>query len=106
MRAGELNKLIDIQQVSHVSDNMGGTTDTWSAYASSIWAAIWPISAKEQVMSAREEMEITHRVKIRYLSGLTAKMRIKYGTRYFDITSIINTEERGKEMILLAREVE
>jgi len=43
----------------------------------------------------KQELEITHKIRIRYRSGMTSKNRIKFGSRYFNITSILNPDERN-----------
>lgn len=82
---GSLNKRIDIQAQTKVSDGMGGFTTTWTAVASSIPAAIWPVSASETVKAAQMSPTITHRIRIRYRAVLKASWRIKFGDRYFAI---------------------
>ena len=41
---------------------------------------------------------------MRYLSGIVPKMRVKVGSRIFDILSIINVDERNRELQLMCRE--
>ena len=48
--------------------------------------------------------QVTHRIKMRYVAGLTNKMRLVFGTRTFDILDIDNVEERNVEMILTCKE--
>lgn len=112
MRAGDLDKTISIQKQSNVSDGMGGFTMTWvdivtgSATATNIWAAIWPVSAKQKIEAMQEQSTITHRVRVRYRSGITAGMRIKFGSRVFDIIEPpIDPNMANKMLDILAREV-
>ena len=104
MDAGQFNKIISIEAQTQTSDGGGGTTITWSTWAASVWAAIWPVSAKEIIQSGVEEMVAMHKIRIRYRSGLTPKMRIKYGAREFDIVSIRNIDTGNREIEILARE--
>lgn len=105
MRAGEFNKLISIEQKSTTSDGMGGFTEGYTNFASSVYASIWTVSAKEQIQSSKETMDITHRIRIRYRAGITAGMRIKYKTSYYNIKSIINPNMSNKILEILAAEV-
>ena len=41
---------------------------------------------------------------IRYLSGIVPKMRVKFGSRIFDILSVINVKESNRELQLMCRE--
>jgi len=58
---GDLNRQITLQYETKVSDDMGGFTSTWIDVAT-IWAAMWPISANEQIKSMQETMTITSRI--------------------------------------------
>jgi len=103
LRAGDLRHRITIQTPSETSDGIGGMTTTWSTFKK-IWAAIWPLRGAEYLAAMQITSEITHKIRIRYLSGVTPKMRILFGTRYFDIQSIINPDERNIYLELMCRE--
>ena len=103
MRSGSLRHRIVIQESTEVSDGMGSFTTTWSDTLEA-WAAIWPLSSKESLDAMKLELQVTHKIRIRYRSGITAKNRIKFGTRYFNIISLINYEERNKQLDMLALE--
>ena len=100
---GDLNKRITIQYPSEVADVYGGSTTTWTELCN-IWAAIWPTSAREVIRSMQNVMEITYRIRIRYRSDILPNYRIKFGTKYFNIVSIINPNERGEWLDILAKE--
>jgi len=104
MRSGDLRHSVDLQSTASVPDGMGGDTLTWSTQAT-VRAAIWPVSVKEQVRAGAETMVGTHNVRIRYLPGVSAAWRVKFGARYFSIVSIVDHEERNVQMDLLCREV-
>ena len=100
---GSLNKRITLQYPTKVSDDMGGFTETW-VDAATVWSAIWPTSAREQVQSMKETMTISHRIRIRYRSILRPDWRVKFGNRYFNIVSIINPSERNEWLDLMCKE--
>lgn len=107
MRAGDFDKLIDIQYLTRASDGMGGFTETYATKYSNVWAAIWPISAKDQIQSEQMTGTITHRIRIRYKRVLKSNWRIKYGNRYFAIIGPpINLKENNRILELLCRETE
>ena len=103
MRSGTLRHRITIQESTEVSDGMGGFMTVFSDTLEA-WAAIWPLTAKESLDAMKLELQVTHKIRIRYRSGITAKNRIKFGTRYFNIISLINYEERNKQLDMLALE--
>lgn len=104
MRSGDLKKLIDIEEPTVTKTGTGSSVESWAAYKSNVWAAIWPVSAKERIQAGKQEMEITHRIRIRYMSGITADMRIKHGSSYFNIISIINVRTENRMIEILATE--
>lgn len=104
MMAGALNKRINFEAQTKTPDGMGGWIVIWKTVASSIAAGIWPISASEQVQAAQVVMTVSHRIRIRYRSILKASWRIRFGTRYFSIISIINPNEKREMFDLLCKE--
>jgi len=100
---GSLNKRIVLQYETKASDSMGGFTSTW-VDAATVWAAIWPTSAAELIQSMQTDMVISHRIRIRFRSVLRPSWRIKFGTRYFNIVSIINPNEKNEYLDIMARE--
>ena len=103
MQIGLLNKRVELQQPTTTSDGIGGFTTVFSTIYT-CFAAVWPISANEQIKNQQTSMEITHRVRIRYKSGIDASYRIKFGSRYFSIVSVINPNESNKMLELLCKE--
>ena len=103
MRSGTLRHRITIQESTETSDGMGGFTTIWSDKLE-MWVAIWPLSAKERLDAMKLELQITHKIRGRYRSGITAKDRIKFGTRIFNIVSPINQDERNVQLDMLALE--
>jgi len=103
MRIGPLNKRIILQSMTKTADGMGGFSVTWKNEIT-IWAAIWPVSATEQVQAMQTVMTITHRIRIRYVDDIKASWRIKFGEKFFNIISIINPNISNKYLDILAKE--
>ena len=103
MKSGELRHEIEIQEKTLTSDGMGGSTETWTKKLTTR-AAIWPIKGKEALEAMKLDTKITHRVRMRYRSGITSLMRISYDSRLFEIKSIINPDERNISLELLCEE--
>ena len=47
---------------------------------------------------------LTHRILIRYRSGITARNRILFGSRIFEVTQVVNPDMRNEHLRLLAIE--
>lgn len=103
VRAGELTNLIDIEARPAGQDDYGG------AAAFGPWARAW---AKVEPLSGREIDDAGNviinegvtRFTIRYLPGLTAAMRIKWGANIYAIEGPpLNTNARNIELVINAR---
>lgn len=103
MLAGRLRHRIIFQQMVETRDSAGAVIETWSEFKTA-WASIEPLVGKEFFDSKQVNAEISIKIRIRAISGLTTKMRILYGTRVFEIFSIANVREMGSEMVLMCRE--
>lgn len=101
--SGDLNKRVTIQYQTKTPDGMGGFTTTWTDHAT-IWAAIWPVSAREAIQANAATMVITHRIRVRYRSVFKASWRLKYGDRYFAIVSIIDPNMSHEWLDIMAKE--
>jgi len=106
MRAGQLRHTVEFQATNSTGDGFGGYVQDWTAASglSSVRVAVYPVTAKERLNAMKPEMTITHKVQLRYRSGITGAMRIKYGSRYLYIDSIINADERNRRLELLCTE--
>jgi len=103
MRAGKLRHRIAIQQETATQDIYGAEVKTWTT-KKELWAEIDPPKSREFFATGQTQAEVTTRVRIRYLPNVTPNMRIKFGTRYLNINSIINPDERNKELIMMCNE--
>jgi SPP1 family predicted phage head-tail adaptor len=103
VKIGKLRHRITIELVTETQDIDGSVIESWSAYATS-QASIEPISGREYFAAQSTQADVTHRIRIRYLSGITPKMRVNYSSRIFDILSVININERNRELQLMCRE--
>ena len=103
MRIGDLKHRVTLQSMTKTADGMGGYTEVAKNEAT-VWASIWPISASEQAQAMQAVMTISHRVRIRYNEDINASWRIKFGTKYFNIVSIINPNMANKHLDLMVKE--
>lgn len=101
---GELNKRISLQQQTRAADGRGGFTVTWADAATSIAAAIWPVSATEQIRAQAPAMIVTHRVRIRYRRVVKSGWRVSWAGRYFNIVSIVDPNMKHEWIDLLCKE--
>lgn len=80
----QLNKRIELQRKTSVTDGMGGFTDTWNTYAS-VWAKKTTHRSDEAVQSMQMTGTAIHNYRIRYRSDILSSDRVKDGTTYMAI---------------------
>ena len=80
-----------------------GYADSWADTAT-VWARIEPLSGRERLAAQRIEDTVTHRVTIRYRSGVSARQRIAFGVRVFNIRAVLDVDERNEWLELLCEE--
>jgi len=108
MEVGKLNKRIELQANTEESSayptTLGGLSPSYTT-AATVWASIVPLSGRELFLAQQAQSETDFRIRIRYYAGLTTFYQVKWGTRYFQILSLANTEENNAEMVLLCKEI-
>jgi SPP1 family predicted phage head-tail adaptor len=103
MKIGKLRQRIKIQKYTAGRDSFGGEEPVWTDVAE-VWARVSPVSGKEFFASAQVNAEVTTKITMRYIKGITPKMRVVFDSRSFDIVSVLDFEERGIELNLMCRE--
>lgn len=104
MRAGDLRHRITIQTPAETSDTDAGLAANWTDVAT-VWASINPISGREYFTAQETASIVTHRVRMRYRTGIRPEMRLEFGQRYFRIDTIIDRDERRRELEIMCHEV-
>ena len=104
MEAGKLNNLITIQAKSIVPDGDGYNTETWVDIAT-VSAAILTTGGGEFYAAQKVNAETACLFKIRYMSNINTRMRIKYGYRIFEILGINNVDGGNRQLQISAKEV-
>lgn len=101
----ELIHNCSIEQLSEGTAASGDLTETWATFAASVYCQIEPLSGKDRYWAAQVQPEATHRITMRYVSGLTAAMRVIFGSRIFHLDGPPrNLEERSEWHVCLAKE--
>ena len=103
MRAGQLNKFIEIQTFTTIDDAYGKPIKTWVKHSDQ-WAAIWPQKSQEVVIDGKLVVVDRSLIRIRYTAGITGAMRVKFGERIFEIKGIKNIDEKNVTLDLLCNE--
>ncbi len=104
MRAGRLRHRVSVQSAVQTRTADGAVTQTWSTDRTA-WAAIEPLTGREFFAEQQTQADVSHRILLRYKSGLTPRQRIVEGSRVFHIEAVINRNERNISHEVMAREV-
>jgi len=87
MKAGRLNRRITIQQPTESQGATGQAVPSWSTFRE-VWAEVRQRPGKETFDADQIVAKTDTVFRIRYLAGLTRKMRVSYGGDYYDIHAI------------------
>lgn len=104
-RLGGMRSLAALQQPTRTTDNYGATSIGWTT-AAPVAARVEPLSGSEPRWAERVSPEVTHRVTIRWRADLSPgpDWRLVVGSRVFNITSVLDVEERHRFWELLCTE--
>lgn len=109
INAGKYRHIVTFQRLTEAQNSYGETsTNNDLNWEDALVArvGIFPISGREYLaFKDVEKAEISHRIVLRYTKGINSKMRIKFGTRIFDIISPpVNAQERNEELVIFVKE--
>lgn len=97
------NHRIRIEQSTEAADTHGEPIPTWGVFAV-VWAAVTPLMGQERYSAQQVHADVSHRITVDYLAGVTPKMRALWQGRVFDFTAVINVGEQNRELQILAVE--
>jgi SPP1 family predicted phage head-tail adaptor len=110
MRAGQLRHRVTLQSLgTRVDDGYGGGS-ILPVDEVTLNASIEPLSGDELLEAGQLEAALTHRIRTRFYAGVKPHWQIKYvdkyaGERRFDINTVIDPEERHRELELMCTEL-
>lgn len=105
MRTGLMRRVVTLRTSTGVPDGMGGFSSETTSDVENIPARVEPLEGRELLMAQQTGMDRPHRFTMRYRSGMTGAKVLIYDGRTFDIKSVMDPEERHRELIITANEV-
>jgi SPP1 family predicted phage head-tail adaptor len=94
MDAGILRDRVTVQQATENRNSLGESILSYSTFAE-VSASVQGVSAREFLLAGQQQVEVSHRVKMRYLTGLSPQMRLLWRGRTLEIISILEHENRS-----------
>jgi SPP1 family predicted phage head-tail adaptor len=101
---GKLRERVTVQIASGTTNALGETVLAW-ADSSAVWASVEGVSAREALTAGQQETTVSHRVRLRYLPGLTQNMRFSWRSRTLDIVSLLEHGNRSEHEAICQEQV-
>ncbi len=106
MNSGEMRHRVVFQTNTPTQNASGELVDSWATTAT-VWAAVEPLAGMERYSNTVDQRvaEATLRIRIRYRSDITERMRCTWNGNPYDITAVLNQWGRMRELHVMVREV-
>jgi SPP1 family predicted phage head-tail adaptor len=101
---GKLRERVTIQQATATRNSLGEAVLSWSD-VSTVWASVEGVAAREALESGKQEVNITHRVRMRYVTALTQQMRLQWRGRTLEIVSLLEYGNRTEHVAICEEKV-
>jgi SPP1 family predicted phage head-tail adaptor len=85
-------------------DDIGGVTRTY-AVTGAVWASLTALNGDEQWLAGRVEQALSHRLELRWRTGINAGCRFIRPGRTFDIKAVIDPDGSRRRLVCLVEEV-
>lgn len=102
---GKMRERVTIQKSQEKRNETGETTLEWVDMRT-VWASVEGVSATEFLGAGQQDMEITHKVRMRYFDGLTQKMQFKWRNRILQIISLLEHGNRSQHEAICLEDIE
>jgi SPP1 family predicted phage head-tail adaptor len=103
MQSGNLRQKVNILQPATTQDAFGGLGEP-DTFASNVWAEVKGLQGRELNAAQQIVAQVTHSIRIRYVSGVKGNMLVQFGSRIFNIEAVVNHDEQPRELHLLCIE--
>jgi SPP1 family predicted phage head-tail adaptor len=101
MQNGKLRHRVSLQRLTHTQNTTTGEmVATWAEVAK-VQASIEPLSAREFVAASANQSAVAARIVMRYRDDVTAKMRIVYRGKVYNIEGVLPDTKSGIEYMTL-----
>ena len=101
---GKLRERVTVQIASGTTNALGETVLAW-ADSSAVWASVEGVSAREALAAGQQETTISHKVRLRYLPGLSQNMRFSWRSRTLDIVSLLEHGNRSEHEAICQEQI-
>jgi SPP1 family predicted phage head-tail adaptor len=99
VKGGRLRERVTFQRRGTKRNDFGEET-TWRDITT-VWAGIEPLAGREYFTALQVQSDVSTRIVCRYsseLSDVTPKDRIKHGSTVYDVRSVIDRQNRHRDL--------
>lgn len=99
IRPGEMRERVTVQAPTRTTNSVGESTLSWSD-VKTVWASVNGVTAKEALADGQQGVTLTHRLRFRYIAGLTQQHRFLWRNRILHIVSLLEYENRSEHVAI------
>ena len=103
MEAGRLNRRVTIERVQETQNSFGELVEVWNTLAV-VWAQWRPLKGQEKFSARQTHPELSGEFRLRYRADTNPKDRITMQGRIFDIESVVDIDDRHRELVCAVEE--
>jgi SPP1 family predicted phage head-tail adaptor len=96
---GRLRHRVTLQQDTGTKNANHEIVPTWTDVAS-IYCAVKGVSGVEAIQGMQLDATTTHLVEMRYRSDVQPRMRLLWGSRVLNISSVVDLKDRQRRLFL------
>ena len=100
---GRFRTALALEAPAPVPDGAGGLVDQWTEVATVV-ALVEPVRANAAFGAGQSLETVSHRITLRFRSGVASGMRFVKGGRVFDIVTVHDPDETGRYLVCRAQE--
>jgi SPP1 family predicted phage head-tail adaptor len=96
LNPGDFRHRVQIQRLATSEDTSNAIQEAWLPLAT-VWAAVEPMSAREQVEAQSMQSAVSVRIRIRPLAGVDAACRVIFRGQTYNVHGVIPDPVSGLE---------
>ena len=102
--AGILDQRVTLQTATVTRDAVGGPVESW-ADTVTVWAGVRPLTAKQVAQAQQVSADVRKAVTIRWRSGVTAAMRVKFSDNSTAKVHWVEEYRRDGKLVLVVEDL-
>lgn len=105
MESGSLRHKMEIQRPEYAKDAYGAASVTWAKFRA-VYGKITPLGGQEKLLAQSLKSVVTHNILIRRAEGVDTSMRIRFGSRIFEIMDVKEDPSLSRSLLLKVSEIQ